>query len=349
MQASSCSYIPTDTHQPNLPLIYGHQVSCSFTGKHTIKAVDQVTFGIEEGKITAIIGESGSGKSTLLKLIYGLLEPEEGEVRYRGWQVPTRKDKLIPGHDAMKLVSQGFDDLNTYANVWDNVASQLSNTNLKRKEERTQSILQKLRIDHLAKQRVADLSGGEKQRVAICRALINDPEVLLMDEPFNQVDASFRDTLQQDIKSIVAETGLTIILVSHDPTEVLALAEELIVMKAGKIVDQGTPQKLYHQPSHAYTAQLLAKSNILSPTQAALFNIQASQQIIVHQEWVQVQEAASPSSMSILDIRFRGFYNELVIGNQDIQIHAIDFRLQFLNKGEAVDISIQKYYELSIS
>src|SRR5690606_37378556 len=124
-----------------------------------------------------------------------------------------------------------------YAKVWDNVASQLSNTNLELKARRTQEVLEQLRIDHLAQKRVADLSGGEKQRVAISRALINDPEVLLMDEPFNQVDAAFRDELQQDIQNIVNNTGLTVILVSHDPAEVLAMADFLLVMKAGEIAD----------------------------------------------------------------------------------------------------------------
>src|SRR3546814_9057878 len=112
------------------------------------------------------------------------------------------------------MVSQGFDDLNTYANVGDNVASQLSNTDLDAKFRETDASLRRLRIAHLAKQRIADLSGGEKQRVALARALVNNPEVLLMDEPFNQVDASFRETLQRDIRSIVEETGLTVVLVS---------------------------------------------------------------------------------------------------------------------------------------
>src|SRR5690606_31301714 len=163
-----------------------------------------------EGNITAIIGESGSGKSTLLKLIYGLLEPSSGEIRYRGWLVPTRKDKLIPGHDAMKLVSQGFDDLNLYAKVWDNIASQLPNTNLDSIASRYYEMIHRLKINHLRQQRLVNRSIGEKRHMAIARALINELEVLLMDEPFNQVDAAFRDALQQDIRHIVDETGLTI-------------------------------------------------------------------------------------------------------------------------------------------
>src|SRR5690606_24986786 len=106
--STSCQYIPSDIQKEGLPLIHGAQVSCTYEGKVQTIAVDAVDFGIEEGKITAIIGESGSGKSTLLKLIYGLIEPTAGEIRYKGWLVPTPKDKLIPGHDAMRLVSQGF-------------------------------------------------------------------------------------------------------------------------------------------------------------------------------------------------------------------------------------------------
>ena len=339
LQRSTWQYIPSDIQQQDLPLVHGTQLSHIFDGKNQVLAIDQVAFSIDEGKITAIIGESGSGKSTLLKLIYGTLAPNTGEVRYRGWLVPTRKDKLIPGHDAMKLVSQGFDDLNLFAKVWDNVASQLPNTDLARKQAKTQDILNKLKIDHLAEQRVADLSGGEKQRVAIARALINEPEVLLMDEPFNQVDASFRDILQQDIRQIVAETGLTIILVSHDPTEVLAMADKLIVMKEAKILDQGIPRDLYDQPSHAYTAQLLAKSNILSPAASAVLGIQHNGTIAIHQENVHFQEQAD-GQFWIKEIRFRGFYKEVIVGNEILSLHAIQYPDIELTVGSRVAIHV---------
>ncbi|TYP90024.1 ABC-type Fe3+/spermidine/putrescine transport system ATPase subunit [Sphingobacterium allocomposti] len=341
-QTSSCQYLPTDQQKLGIPLIYGENVSHVFEAKEQVTAVDHVAFGIAERNITAIIGESGSGKSTLLKLIYGLLEPSSGEIRYRGWLVPTRKDKLIPGHDAMKLVSQGFDDLNLYAKVWDNIASQLPNTNLERKASRTQETLQKLKIDHLAQQRVADLSGGEKQRVAIARALINEPEVLLMDEPFNQVDAAFRDALQQDIRHIVDETGLTILLVSHDPTEVLALADELIVMKGAKIIEQGPPQQLYYEPAHSYTAQLLAKSNILSVDQASSLGINVSSPIAIHQEDIAFEEHPQ-GTFSVTDIRFRGFYKELVLADGQLSLHAIQHPSKNLRIGDKVNISIRRH------
>jgi len=336
---SSCKYIHTDTQKLDVAAIYGENLTSIFTAKEEVTAVNNVSFSIEANRITAIIGESGSGKSTLLKLIYGLLEPNNGEVRYKGWLVPTRKDKLIPGHDAMKMVSQGFDDLNLYAKVWDNIASQLPNTNLDYKQSRTAEILKKLRIDHLAQQRVADLSGGERQRVAIARALINDPEVLLMDEPFNQVDAAFRDGLQQDIKQIVRETGLTVILVSHDPAEVLAMADALIVMQNGKILDAGHPKDLYYQPKHPYTALLLAKSNILGVDQAKALGILTAEPIAIHQEWIDVREDVN-SSFFIHEIKFRGFYSEYLISNAEFDIHAIVKTTTPIPQGTGVALEI---------
>lgn len=340
--ATSCQYIPSDIQKEGLPLIHGQQVSCIYEGKASTIAVDNIDFGINEGQITAIIGESGSGKSTLLKLIYGLQELQTGEIRYKGWLVPAPKDKLIPGHDAMRLVSQGFDDLNHYAKVWDNIASQLSNTDLELKERKTTEVLKKLRIDHLAQHRVFDLSGGERQRVAIARALVNEPEVLLMDEPFNQVDAAFRDTLQQDVQKIVKDTGLTIILVSHDPSEVLAMADYMLIMKNGKIAGAGTPKELYYHPKNAYTAQLLAKSNILTKNEAQGYGLKVNGAVAVHQEWITVEENKT-GIFEIKDIRFRGLYHEYIIDHHGRSLHAIASSDNLLPAGSKVDVTIRQW------
>lgn len=339
---STCQYIPTDVQKHNLPLIHLENVSVHFEAKDNIVAVDRVNFAVHKNTITAIIGESGSGKSTLLKTIYGLLEPNTGEVRFNGWLVPTQKDKLIPGHDAMKLVSQNFEDLNTYAKVWDNIASQLSNTNIELKISKTTEILKQLKVYHLAQHRVADLSGGEKQRVAIARALINEPDVLLLDEPFNQVDAAFRDILQHDIRNIVNNSNLTVIIVSHDPAEVLAMADNLIVMRNGKIIDEGNPTQVYYQPKAPYSASLLAKSNIISAEDAHYLNMESKSTIAIHREWINVKEDKL-GAFKIIDIKFRGFYKEYLIQRENIFLHALVKDDNLLPIDSLINIQIDKF------
>ena len=178
-----------------------------------LEVLNGVSLSIEKGTSLVIIGASGSGKSTLLSLLYGLLAPDNGEVQFKGERVWGPAEKLIPGHDAMKMVTQAEDDLNLFAKVWENIAVLLPNTDLEAKRQKTEKVLMQLNMLQLAGKRIADLSGGEKQRVAIARALITQPQVLLLDEPFNQVDTSFRDGLQEDIRQIVKDTGLTVIMV----------------------------------------------------------------------------------------------------------------------------------------
>jgi len=143
-----------------------------FSEQSDVGGLQDISFSISKNEITAIIGQSGSGKSTLLRVIYGLLEPDEGEIRFKGYRVLGPSEQLVPGHPEMRMVSQGFDDLNTFATVYDNVASRLSNEDVAYKAERTLEVLTSLRIDHLRDQRISDLSGGEKQRAAIARALV---------------------------------------------------------------------------------------------------------------------------------------------------------------------------------
>src|ERR1700709_563942 len=204
------------------PFLQAIAVSKIYPGKQ-LSGVKKTDLVIQPGKITAIIGESGSGKSTLLRLLYGLLTPDSGEIRFKKERVFGPDVKLIPGHEAMKMVTQSNDDLNLFAKVWENVAAMLPHTDLKLKQQKTDRILKHIKMIHLSEKRVVDLSGGEKQRVSIARALITNPAILFLDEPFNQVDTSFREGLQQDIRDIVKETGLTVIIVSHDPEEVLSL------------------------------------------------------------------------------------------------------------------------------
>ncbi|MDB5134228.1 MAG: transporter ATP-binding protein [Mucilaginibacter sp.] len=301
---------------------------------------------IQHGQVTAIIGASGSGKSTLLSLLYGLISPDSGEVRFKGEQVLGPEAKLIPGHDAMKMVTQAEDDLNLFAKVWDNVSVLLPNTNVMAKREKTEKVLRQLNMLKIADKRVADLSGGEKQRVAIARALVTRPEVLLLDEPFNQVDTSFRDGLQEDIRQIVKETGLTVIMVSHDPAEVLSMADMLLVVKDGEIIEAGHPKKIYNHPAYLYTAQLLANCNVLTAREANLCGIRAHKaQVMLYPEWIEATRSWSRKKWVVKQVLFKGFYEELVLENNGVSLRILNGQAEKYGEGDKVNLKIGRYLE----
>lgn len=313
-----------------------------------VSGVSTTSLTIQQGKITAIIGESGSGKSTLLRLLYGLLAPDEGEVHFKGERIWGPAEKLIPGHDAMKMVTQHTDDMNLFAKVWDNVAVLLPNTNLKNKEEKVAQALSLLNMTSLANSRIVDLSGGEKQRVALARAIITRPEILLLDEPFNQVDTSFREDLQQDIRQIVKETGLTVIMVSHDPSEILSMADELIVMQDGSILESGEPVALYQTPGFLYTAGLLSNCNVLDKEKARLCGITLKakkENAVVYPEWMELSENNTGAYWQIKMVLFKGFYEDILLEQDEVAMRVRNYTIGKYKAGAMVSLKINRYLE----
>lgn len=326
-----------------IPFLEVKKATKLFSGEK-ISGVKNIDLSIAEGKITAIIGRSGSGKSTLLNLIYGLIDADSGEVRLMDERVWGPAEKLIPGHDQMKMVTQQSDHLNHYAKVWDNVASLLPNTNLQYKSDKTTEVLKQLRLLDLKERRVADLSGGERQRVSIARALVSNPKVLLLDEPFNQVDASFRDNLQQDIRQIVQQTGLTVILVSHDPQEVLSLADELVVLKDGEIVETGNPQQLYQQPKRLYTATLLANGTVFTGIKAASLGIVTDKKtVMVYAEGFYTDKNSIENLCTLEVVLFKGFYEELILDNGLVKFKMINLQVGSFRVGDQVSVKVNKF------
>ncbi|NCD71423.1 ABC transporter ATP-binding protein [Mucilaginibacter agri] len=327
------------------PFLQAKAISKVYDGKHSA-GVRNVSIEIQPGIITAIIGESGSGKSTLLRLLYGLLSPQQGEVRFRGEKIWGPEEKLIPGHDSMKMVTQHADDLNLFANVWDNIATLLPNTNLKYKKERSEELLQQLNMLHMADKKIATLSGGEKQRVAIARALALKPEVLFLDEPFNQVDTSFREGLQRDIRNIVKETGLTVIMVSHDPAEVLSMADELVVIRNGEIIEHGTPHGMYNHPENFYTAKLLSNCNVLNNQQAKELHIEATmEKVVIYPEWISIVQSFMPKKWIVAHILFKGPYEELILTHDGISIKMFNLEVGKYALGKGVNVKVSKHLE----
>lgn len=291
--------------------------------------IQDVSFEISQGSVVAIIGESGSGKSTLLKCIYGLLKVDAGEVQYKGKRILGPDEQLIPGHKEMKMVTQDF-SLNIYAKVYDNIASVLSNTNVQSKHDKTMQMMEHLHIDHLKDKKITQLSGGEQQRVAIARALVSDTTVLLLDEPFSQVDALLKNQLRADIKRIAAETGVTVIMVSHDPADGLFLADELLILKDGKLLQHGKPAHIYNHPDHIYTAQILGNAIVLEAADAVKLGLSATgDKIVFYPEWVELKSSWNSRRFEVKDVYYKGFYEELLLERNGVKIRAIQ-----LNRGE---------------
>jgi len=320
-------------------------VSKTYSGER-VAGVKRISLNIKPQKITAIIGESGSGKSTLLRLLYGLLSPEEGRVMFKGERIWGPEEKLIPGHDAMKMVTQDTDGLNLFAKVWDNIAVLLPNTDVTTKEERTRQVMQQLNILKLADKQAFFLSGGEKQRVAIARALATRPEVLLLDEPFNQVDTSFREGLQQDIRQVVHDTGLTVIMVSHDPAEVLSMADELVVLKDGEIIEAGHPKILYQNPQNLYTAKLLTNCNLLTRAEAAQCGIDTkAANIVIYPEWANPTGSWTRKDWTVKQVLFKGNHEDLLIVKGNITLRLLNDEPDKYKIGDKVHIKINNYLE----
>jgi ABC-type Fe3+/spermidine/putrescine transport system ATPase subunit len=316
-----------------------------FKGAH-LSGLKTTSLTIAEGKITAIIGESGSGKSTLLKLLYGLLSPDEGVVNFKGERIWGPEEKLIPGHDAMKMVTQQTDDLNLFAKVYDNVATMLPSTNLVVKQVKTENILKQLKLSHLADKQVVTLSGGEKQRVAIARALIVNPEILLLDEPFNQVDTSFREGLQRDIRDIVKQTGLTVIIVSHDPAEVLSMADELLVIRDGEIIESGAPKALYQNPKHLYTAQLLSNCTVLTQLEAEMVGLKVkAEHVVIYPEWIETVKTWTNNDWQIKQILFKGPNEDIIVENKGVSIRVLNDQFGKYTEGQKVNLKLNKWLE----
>ncbi|RZM28149.1 MAG: ABC transporter ATP-binding protein [Pedobacter sp.] len=305
--------------------------------------IKDISFNIREGQIVAIIGESGSGKSTLLKSIYGLLKLDAGEILFNGKRVLGPDEQLIPGHKEMKMVTQDF-SLNIYAKVYDNIASMLSNTDVSSKNSKTVAMMEHLHIEHLRDKKIIELSGGEQQRVAIAKALVSDTRMLLLDEPFSQVDALLKNQLRADLKRIASETGVTIILVSHDPADGLFLADQLILLRNGNLLQQGKPSDIYNEPAHIYSAQILGNAVALSPSDAEILGLHTNgKQAVFYPEWVELKASWNSRRFEVKDVYYKGFYEELLLERNGVQIRAIQLNRDTHKKNDHVQVNIGRF------
>jgi len=220
------------------------------------------SFTLDKGKTLAIIGESGCGKSTLLKLIYGLYDLDNGKIFWEDKEVLGPKYHLIPGMEYMKYLAQDF-DLMPFITVDENVGKYLSNIYPEAKKERIAELLEIVEMQEFANVKAKYLSGGQMQRVAIARVLALEPEVLLLDEPFSHIDNFRKNSLRRKLFSYLKQKKITCIVATHDSTDVLSFADDVLVMQQGAIIEKGVPKFIYENPKNLYVASLFGDVNAI--------------------------------------------------------------------------------------
>jgi iron(III) transport system ATP-binding protein len=273
-------------------------------------ALQDITFSQRRHQQIAIAGETGSGKSTLLKIIAGLEQPESGEVKFIDVSVKGPADQLVPGHPAIAYLSQDF-ELPKFLRV-EQVLS-YSNT-LQPREANT--LFDVCQISHLLKRKTNELSGGEQQRIALARLLLMSPSLLLLDEPFSNLDMVHKNTLKSVLKTICGKLNITCILVSHDPLDTLSWADKILVMKGGKIIQTGSPKKIYNKPSNEYVAGLFGSYNFIPSSDANLFyegwkiNPKKKNLLVRPEDFKITGRKANGVKGKIIDVRYFGSYYE---------------------------------------
>lgn len=225
-------------------------------------AVDHVSFSLEKGEILALVGESGSGKTTLLRLIAGLEHPDHGEIKLDGKTIVSGHQSLKPNKRKTGMVFQDY-ALFPHLNIFENVAFGLKGLKKKEAEQRVFETIELTGLKENIKKYPHQLSGGQQQRVALARALAPRPEILLMDEPFSNLDTILRDQVREEVRQIIKKIGITAILVTHDTKDAFSTADKIAVMLDGKLLQMDTPDALYNDPNSTYVAELFGKSNNL--------------------------------------------------------------------------------------
>jgi iron(III) transport system ATP-binding protein len=280
------------------------------------RAVDGATLRVGEGELVALLGPSGSGKTTLLRVIAGFEEPDAGRVAIGGRPVAGGGAWVEPEHRRIGMVFQDG-ALFPHLSVEGNVAFGLSTRPREERDGLTRRTLELVGLQHKAKSAVHELSGGERQRVALARALAPEPELVLLDEPFSNLDATLRAGLRREVELILRDAEATALLVTHDQEEALSLADRLAVMRDGRIVQVGPPVEVYGSPATRWAAQFVGEVNVLSgvargsgvETELGVFDLRTpasgSVQVAVRPEQLELS-AHSTTNAEVIGREFRG-------------------------------------------
>ena len=315
------------------------------------KASDNVSFGIEKGKLIGLLGPSGSGKTTILRMIAGLENPDSGEI--------IIDEKVINNVPASKrgigFVFQSY-ALFRYMTVFENIAFGLRVLKKSENEikERVAELVKLIGLEGLENRYPSQLSGGQRQRVAFARALAPNPQLLLLDEPFAAIDAKVRQELRHWLKEMIAKLGVTSIFVTHDQDEAIEVADEIIITNKGRIDQIGKPLEVYSKPKTAFVASFFGQPSIFKDYNKfhSFDTIPNVDQAIVRPEFVKVTKKNEVQKFKnsaeegvVTDVAFRGSGIEItVLVNGETLTARRSFDEPSISVGEKVDVFIYRLF-----
>ena len=303
------------------------------------KILDNINLLIESFSRTALIGETGSGKSTLMKIMAGLVQPSSGEAIFEHKRIEGPDEVLIPGHKQIGYLSQHFELLNNYR------VEELLDMANKMEQHEADEIYQLCKIEHLLKRKTNAISGGERQRIALAKVLVANPKLLLLDEPFTNLDLSNNKIINGIINELCESRKTTVVLVSHDPANILSWADQIIVLQEGKMIQTGSPEEIYLNPVNSYTAGLLGDYNYIkqdSPLRKTL-NLPANRFYFRTEEFTTVEKENNSACATIEQKSFYGNHYKLKLNiagaGLDIMVRHTSFLV-----GQEIAITFNRQY-----
>ena len=305
-------------------------IGISFDGEQIL---DDLNLEIRDGEFVTFLGPSGCGKTTTLRIIGGFTQPDTGEVIIDG----KNTNGAPPYKRQVNTIFQRY-ALFPHLNVFENVAFGLrvNKVDSKEIEKRVTAMLESVNLSGFEKRQVHSLSGGQQQRVAIARALVNNPKILLLDEPLGALDLKLRKDMQNELKNIQQQLGITFIFVTHDQEEALSMSDTVVVMNEGRIQQIGTPEDIYNEPQNAFVADFIGESNILDGIMRADrlvemfghkfdcvdvgFEKNEPVDVVVRPEDIDVVEPEKGQlSGTVSSITFKGVHYEIIVDINDFK------------------------------
>ena len=290
-------------------------------------SLEDIHFTQHKMEKIALIGETGSGKSTLLKTIAGLIQPKSGTILFEGKKVMGPNWQLVGGQKGIAYLSQHFELLNNYRmEELLGYANELSG-------DEADELFKVCRIDHLMKRNSYELSGGEKQRIALARLLITKPKLLILDEPYSNLDLIHRNILKQVVEDVCNKYQISCILTSHEPADVLPWADKILVLENGKIIQEGTTKNVYKKAVNEYTAALLGSYNLLD---AKIFG----ESLLIRPEAILITDDTSEQfNGTVTKVQFMGSFYEV-----DIKIQTQIIKVKTTNGEIYIDDKVGIYF-----